>query len=214
MDKNKHWIQATTYYQTCCAEFELPSVHISKRGQSSDLLKHELKFSSFNSKIDWTHPPALFHLTFAGHLKPPGASPPQIRAAPARCGFRQMAGGGLAGRFFEDAAAGDIGKSCRSLSWLKKVPILLLSEGCRSSFIFASVFRMDFSIALFATRKADGEAIEGIHEWLKEPGRCENVVSCCIGSKNKSKIGILCTPFQLLSLSSFEANACFFSSLS
>ena len=40
----------------------------------------------------------------------------------------------------------------------------------------------------------------------------KNVVSCCIGSTNKTKIGGLRTPFQLLSLSSFEANTCFFSS--
>ena len=40
----------------------------------------------------------------------------------------------------------------------------------------------------------------------------KNAVSCCIGSTNKTKIGGLRTPFQLLSLSSFEANTCFFSS--
>lgn len=91
-------------------------------------------FLASTKRLTRISPRASFHLTFAGHLKPSGASPPLIRAAPARCGLRQVEGGGVPGGFFGDAAAGDIGKSwCRSLSWWgffyvqKKVHVVMLS---------------------------------------------------------------------------------------
>ena len=88
----------------------------------------------------------------------------------------------------------------------------MLSEGCRILFyiIFLYFFPHGFLKGRFSGRKRQKKkryaaSVNG----KRSRADAKNVVSCCIGSTNKTKIGGLRTPFQLLPLSSFEANTCF-----
>ena len=99
------------------------------------------------------------------------------------------------------------------MSLCKRGHVLMLSEGCGRlymDFFPHGFLKRRFSRRERPKRRKYAPSMRG----RRSRADAKNAVSCCIGSTNKSKIGGLCTPFQLLSLSSFEANTCFFLILS